>query len=362
MNLSEVKPPADFDSPDSPGNIKLRDFKPVSIFNTASTIITRACYPVIDVHSHAWQPDIDISEWVRRMDEANIEKSIVLTFETGLGFDNVNSQYSAFSNRFDLWCGFDYTGYDSRGSQWTDRSIAELERCFRIGAKGVGELGDKGVGEYYSRPVAGYNMHLDDKRLTPLFKKCGELRMPVSVHVADPIWMYLPIDASNDGMMNAYNWRIDLNKKGLINYQQLMVTFENAVRLNPSTIFIACHLANYSHDLQVLGKMLDNYPNLYADISSRLKEVGTVPRYAAAFFSKYQDRLFFGSDVGYDPGKSLASATDLYNTSFRILESADDHIYDHSFSNYHWPLYGLDLPDSVLKKIYRDNYLRLIQS
>jgi predicted TIM-barrel fold metal-dependent hydrolase len=106
--------------------------------------------------------------------------------------------------------------------------------------------------------------------------------------------------------------------------------------------------------------MLDSYPNLYADISSRLKEVATVPRYAKAFFEKYQDRLVFGSDLGYDPSNTMDFARQLYQVSFRLLESADDHIYEHQLFKYHWPLYGLDLGDKVLKKLYRENALRII--
>jgi uncharacterized protein len=360
MNLNEIKPAPLGDTPDSPENIRLKDFRPVSIFKTAETKISRAKYPAVDVHSHAWDANTSIAELSRRMTAANIERSIVLTFETGKGFDQVVHQFKDFAHQFDLWCGFDYTGYDIPGSGWIENALAELDRCHKLGAKGVGELGDKGLGEFYSRPVPGYNMHIDDERLSPLFKRCGQLKMPVSIHVAEPIWMYLPMDASNDGMMNAYNWRIDQTREYLLGFDALLLSLEKAVQAHPGTIFIACHFANCTHDLQRLGKMLDLYPNLFADISSRLKEVGTVPRYAAAFFEKYQDRLLFGSDLGYDPSKPMDYVNTIYEMSFRLLESADDHIYDHAFSKFHWPLYGLNLPDQVLKKLYRDNFLRVI--
>jgi uncharacterized protein len=360
MNLADVKPVPLGDTPGSPERILLKDFRPVSVFKTLETSITRAKYPAFDVHAHAWDLNTDIAALSRRMEAANIEKSIILSFETGPAFDAVVQQFKPYLEKFDLWCGFDYTGYDQQGSDWIAHAIAELERCHSLGAKGVGELGDKGLGEYYSRPVPGYQMHIDDERLSPLFERCGQLRMPVSIHVADPIWMYLPMDNTNDGMMNAYNWRIDHNRENLLGYDALLLSLEKVVQANPGTTFIACHLANSTHDLQRLGDMFDRYPNLYADISSRLKELGTVPRYAAAFFEQYQDRILFGSDLGYDPGKDLECVNTIYNMSFRLLESADDHIYDLSFSKFHWPLYGLNLPDHILRKLYRDNFLHLI--
>jgi predicted TIM-barrel fold metal-dependent hydrolase len=360
MKLSEIKPHPLGDVPGSPENIKLKDYRPESIFNSARTMISQARYAAIDMHAHAMHTNI--SGWAERMDAANVEKSIILSFETGAGFDEIISRYAPYGNRFSIWCGFDYTGYDEPGNQWIDHALAELKRCHSMGARGVGELGDKGLGEFYSRPVPGYGLHLDDIRMDPLFEACGKLGLPVNVHIADPIWMYLPMDIHNDGMMNAYNWRIDVSQEGMLGHAQMINMLEHTVQKHPGTIFIACHLANCCHNLQLVGKLLDRYPNLYADISSRLKELATVPRYARDFFIKYQDRLFFGSDIGYDPAHTLDFATEVYQASFRLLESADDHIYEHHLFKYHWPLYGLELPEGVLKKLYRDNALKLLDN
>jgi predicted TIM-barrel fold metal-dependent hydrolase len=358
MELKDIKPAPMGNVPGSPENFRLNEFKPVSVFNTPVTRVTRAKFPVIDVHAHAWDLNADIQEWVSRMDAANIEKTIVLSFETGDKFDAIVKQYAKYNNRFSIWCGFDYTGYDSNPN-WTENAIEELRRCKRTGAQGVGELGDKGIGEYYSSPVPGIGMHIDDERMDPLLDECGRLQMAISIHVADPIWMYLPMDVHNDGMMNAYNWRIEM-KEGMLNHGELLATLERAVQKHPHTTFIACHLANCTHDLQIIGNMLDQYSNLYADISSRLKELATVPRYARSFIEKYQDRLFFGSDVGYDPSRPIKYSTDIYEISFRLLETADEHIYEHQLFKYHWPLYGLELGDGVLKKLYYDNAQKIL--
>ena len=359
MDLKDIKPAPLGDVPGSPEKFKLSEFRPMSVFRTTVTHVKKARYPVIDMHAHAWTPATNISDWVKRMDDANIDKSIILSFETGKKFDAVIEQYAAFKDRFSIWCGLDYTGYD-QNPKWVDNAIAELRRCKEIGAEGVGELGDKGLGEYYSSPVPGIGMHINDERMDPLLEECGRLKLPVNIHVADPIWMYLPMDIHNDGMMNAYNWRIEMKEKDMLDHAALIASLEDAVRKHPGTIFIACHFANCTHDLSITGNLLDKYPNLYTDLTSRLKEICTVPRYARSFIEKYQDRIFFGSDVGYDPGKFLDYSTRIYEASFRLVETADEHIYEHELFKYHWPLYGLELPDDVLKKVYNGNATKLM--
>ncbi len=327
-------------------DLKLKDYHPVSIYNTKHTTVDSAKYPVVDFHSHDYaKSDAEVDEWVKTMAETNIAKAMILTYSTGARFDSLVQKYSRYKNKFDLWCGFDYTGFDQPG--WSARAVAELERCHKKGAKGVGELGDKGLGELYSLPTPGYGIHIDDPRMRLLFQKCAELHMPVSIHVAEDAWMYLNPDATNDGLMNSATWKVDMTKKGILGHDELINTLERAVKNNPNTIFIACHLANCCSDLSRLAKLLDSYPNLYADIAARYGEVAPVPRYAKAFMEKYADRLVYGTDMGL--------SKKMYRVTFHILESADEHFYEWDYFSYHWPLYGLDLSDATLKKIYSDN-------
>ncbi len=189
-------------------------------------------------------------------------------------------------------------------------------------------------------------MHLDDARMDPLLEKCAQLGMPISIHVADPMWMYEPMDKYNDGLMNAYQWRLD-NQTNILSHDELIGTLERAVRKHPKTVFVACHLANCSYNLAQLGALFDKYPNLFADISARFAETAAIPRAAARFYQKYQDRLVYGTDMG----RSKA----MYLTTFRILETEDEHFYDWNLFTYHWPLYGFGLKDEVLEKIYGGN-------
>jgi len=333
-----------------PETLLLKDYRPKSVYNVPQTTIDKARYPAIDMHAHdyARTPE-QVTEWIRAMDAAGVEKAIVLTMAVGEEFDAIYAKYAKYPDRFEVWCGFDYAGYDK--PDFGPAAVKELERCYKVGARGVGELGDKGKGLFYCRPTKAWGMHLDDPRMDPLLNKCAELRMPVNIHVADPYWMYLPMDATNDGLMNAYKWRLD-NQPGIVDHEGMVNILERAVKRHPKTIFVACHFANCSHDLNKLGKLFDECPNLYADISARYAETGAIPRFAASFYEKYQDRLVYATDMRF--------STKIYRLTFRILESEDEHFYAWDNFSYHWPLYGFGLNDRVLKKVYRDNALKII--
>jgi uncharacterized protein len=330
-------------------HLLLKNYRPKSIYKIPVTIPAHSKYPVIDMHSHPYASSPkEIDQWVKTMDEMGIEKTIIFTYETGAGFDSVVNVYSKYKDRFELWCGFDYSGYDKPG--FGPAAAKELERCHAMGAKGVGELGDKGAGELYSKPVGGYGLHIDDPRMKPLLEKCAELHMPVNIHVAEDYWMYEPVDSTNDGLMNAGVWHVNVTPDKL-NHAQLIKSLENAVRDNPKTLFIAAHFANLCYNLDEAGRLLDKYPNLYLDIAARYAETATIPRYMAGFYNRYQDRLIYGTDMGMDKH--------MYQTTFRILETSDEHFYENDAFNYHWSYSGFALSDRILKKLYKTNALRI---
>ncbi len=160
------------------------------------------------------------------------------------------------------------------------------------------------------------------------------------------------MDASNDGLMNAWKWRIT-NAPGVLSHDDVVNSLARAVKKHPRTTFIACHLANCCSDLDRVGAMLDQSPNLYADMGARFGELASTPRAVVRFFQRYQNRLFYGTDMDPEP--------EMYRTTFRLLETADEHFYPVYFRKYHWPMNAYALPDEVLKKVYRENALRVLR-
>ncbi len=333
----------------TPDKILLKDFRPVSIFKIPITEVPKARYQVIDLHTHPYaQNPTQLAAWVELIDVSGIEKTIVLTGAVGAKFDALYKLYSGYAARFQLWCGIDYTGLEEPG--FGSAAVRELERCYRAGARGVGEISDKGRG--LNRRTQAGGIHPDDARLDPVWEKCAELGMPVNLHVADGIWDYEKMDSRNDGLMDAVDWRLD-NVPGLVPHEGMMRILEQTLEKHPRTIFVACHFANLIQDLTRLGQMLDRHPNLYTDISGRFAEMGTIPRFTARFCEKYAGRIVYGTDLGTDKR--------MYGITFRLLETLDEHYYERGEFNNHWTMNALGLSDSALKQLYRDAALKILK-
>lgn len=331
----------------SPDQLLLKDYRPRSIYRIPVTRVEKARFPVVDMHSHAYaETDEQAAAWAATMDRSGIERTVVLVTGGGADFDAAVKRYGKFPRHFELWCGIDFTGSGRPG--FAEGVVAELRRCRAAGAKGVGEVTDKGGG------LAGNagGMHLDDPRMDPILEACADLGLPINVHVGEDQWMYEPADATNDGLMNAFTWKI-ADSPAILRHDQVLATLDRAVARHPRTTFIACHLANCCQDLAQLATLLDRHANLYADIGARFAETAPVPRAVAKFIGRYQDRLLYGTDMGMDAA--------MYQITFRILETEDEHFYEVEQFGYHWPLYGFGLEPGILRKLYRDNALALMK-
>ncbi|GJM29071.1 MAG: hypothetical protein DHS20C17_17060 [Cyclobacteriaceae bacterium] len=321
--------------------ILVKDYAPRSSVITNETLVSRASYPVIDSHAHieSRTPE-QLKEWVDTMDEVGIEKSVILTGAVGDEFDKLAAYFSStYSDRFILCCGMDKTGIDQ--PDYPQRVVTELERCYHIGARGVGEISDKGFG------ITGDNelppekrLHPDDERLDGFWKLCGALKMPVSLHVADHPSCWTPLDVYQERSPDYQHF--NKFQENVPSHGQLIEKRNRTLMKHSNTIFVACHLGNQGHDLQSLSGDMDKYPNLYVDTSARDYELGRTPRAAAKFLKKYQDRVVFGTDQG--------RRKSMYQMHWRLLESADEYIV----GRVGWRYYGLELPDSTLEAIYRN--------
>ncbi len=333
----------------SPDRLLLRNYRPQNIFKIPYIVGKKAEYPVIDMNARpSATSQSQLAQWVKDMDSAGVGKTVIMTDAYGRQFDSLAAFYSRYPKRFVLFCGIDLTGYDKPGFELA--SVKELKRCYDVGARGVGELIDLSRGFVHQTPPA-YWVHIDDPKLAPLLNECAKLGMPVSISIGQPQWCYERMDSTNDGLMSAYEhwfdmgWDLDLNQE----VQHLA----RALAEHPKTIFIACHLGNQVTDLAKLGKLFDKYPNLYADISRSYAELATIPRYAKTFLENYRYRILYGTDMG--------TGIPMYQETFTVLQTCDEHFYAFGLSDYHWPLYGLGLSGTTLKSIYRGNAKRILK-
>jgi predicted TIM-barrel fold metal-dependent hydrolase len=243
------------------------------------------------------------------------------------------------------------TGIDFRnvGPGWAEKAVAQLEADIAAGAVGVGEVG-KGFGLSIKK-ADGTRLRIDDPELAPVFDAAARLKIPVFIHTADPQEFWEEIDYANERWLElALFPGRRYPKEQFPSFEQLMTERDNLFKRHPKTTFVAAHMGWHANDLGRLGRMFDAMPNVYAEVGAVLYDIGRQPRGAHDFFVKYQDRLLFGKD-SYQPEE--------YPYYWRVFETRDD--YFSYYRDYHayWKLYGIDLPDAVLKKVYYQNALRI---
>jgi uncharacterized protein len=333
-------------------HILLKDYAPKTSLVLPESFVPNARFPVIDVHIHNYAESSDgnasenLSRWVETMDEVGVETSVLMTGATGDEFDRLADMYlKPYPGRFQLYCGLESRGISN--SDYPERAAAELERCYEMGARGVGEITNKGLGVTQDPELErNQRMHHDDPRLDLFWEKCAELNMPVNMHIADHPSAWEPLDVFQERTPDYQHF--NLHGDDILSHEELLTTRDRLLERHPDTTFIACHLSNQGHDLGALSNALERYPNLYLDISARDYEVGRTPRAATKFLTNYQNRVLFGTDMGMQ--KSM------YQAWWRLLETDDEYMTGRVW----WPYYGLDLSESVLESLYRGNALRIM--
>jgi len=330
-------------------SILLKDYAPESSLVVPQTTVAKARFPAIDVHSHSNQSHIktaqDVDDWVRTMDDVGIETTVVFTGATGDAFDRQAQLFlSRHPGRFQVWCSLDTANIDS--PDYAERVVRELERCYRKGARGVGEITDKGSGIQSASLPRDKRLHFDDPRLAGVWKKCAELHIPVNVHIADHPSCWKPLGPHQERTPDFQHF--NQYGKDVWSYEELIASRGRLVSKHPHTTIIACHFGNQGNDLASLAKELDRYPNLMVDLSARDYEIGRQPRTAAKFLTKYRQRVLYGTDMERD--------ANMYRGWWRLLETADEFIPGRLW----WRYYGLELPAPVLQSIYRDNARRIL--
>lgn len=334
------------------GGMDVREYEPRSSLVVPQNPRTRAKFPFIDVHNHPRfpMPAEQARGMLADMDALNLRIMGSLFVRGGNGErlrQAVESAQQLAPGRFFFFASPDYAGIDS--PDYGRRAAARFEEDFRLGARGLKVWKDLGL---TLRDGQGRRIRVDDPRFDPLWEACARLKAPVFIHTADPRQFWEPVDRFNERwleLMEVPGRRRDPQRDPP--WEQLIEEQHNLFRRHPRTVFVNAHLGWLGGDLARLGKLLDECPNVYTEIGAVLAELGRQPRFARAWFLRYQDRVVFGKD-SWNPVE--------YHTYFRVLETADEYFPYYRRRHAFWAMYGLDLPDEVLKKLYYRNALRLI--
>ena len=349
--------------------LPLTEFEPKSMLHVAETKVARSRFPVIDFHTHvsrrrAQKPAVPAADLVKTMDAVSLRTMVNLTGGAGEDLASAIASFDrAFPQRFvsmtePTWTRAGEPGY----AAWQAEEISKAKAAGAVGLKILKTLG------LYLRDGGpqGKLVRVDDPRFDPMWDACGRLGLPVAMHVGDPEAFFLPIDRFNERYeeLSAHpDWSFYGNDFPA--FKAILDARDRVFARHPKTTFVALHVGHWAENLAAVGEMLDRFPNVNVEIGARIGELGRQPRTARRFFDTYQDRILFGTDaipLGTETPQQVFGA-DLYHIYYRFLET-DDEYFDYAPARVppqgRWRIYGLALPEAILRKVYYANAERVL--
>lgn len=361
-------------------SLALSDYEPKSMLHAHETEVARAAFPVVDVHTHITvsaksRNGVELAaartylgkpnELLPVMDRKNIHAMVNLTGGYAEGLADVISRYDkAYPGRF---YSLTEPSYERFLEPNYPRIQAEaIESAHRAGSKGLKIL--KTLGLYLRENItSGKLVKIDDPRFDPMWDTCGQLNMPVAIHISDPVAFFTPTDRFNERyeeLNNHPDW--SFYDHDFPSNAELLEARNRMIARHPRTQFIVLHVGNFSENLDNVSENLDRFPNMAVDVAARIGELGRQPRRSRKFFDRYQDRILFGTDATPhgDEFPQQVFNDKLYEIYYRFLETEDEY-FDYAPAKVppqgRWRIYGIGLPPSILEKIYNQNAARLLQ-
>ena len=332
--------------------MSVEDYEPRSTLVVPQNPVTKSKFPFVDAHSHLRRASEmsaeDAAKLIEEMDAMNMAVAVNLSGGSGDrlagAVKNLNERYPG---RFIQFANVDFSKIDD--PDFGEKAAAQLEEDYNNGARGLKIFKNLGM---FVRYENGERVRTDDPRIDPVWAKCGELGIPVLIHTGEPSPFYEPHDQNNERWLELKQFP---NRKRppeeFPTWEQQMAEQHNVFRKHPDTIFINAHLGWMGNDLDRLGSLMDEMPNMYTELGAVLAELGRQPKHAREFLIKYQDRVLMGKD---------SWAPEEYHVYFRVFETGDEYFNYYRKRHAHWKMYGLELPDETLEHIYYKNALKII--
>ncbi len=342
--------------------LRLNEYRPKPQLVLPGSEIDRPRFKVVDAHHHLGEAfgggwiHRPVVELLDMMDKADVE--CLVDLDGGWGEDVLDRHLKHFKeaapDRFIHFGGVNWDRWKEEGAYFSERAAERLREQVRRGAEGLKIWKALGLSV---QDDDGKLVPVDDPRLDPIWATTAELGIPVTIHVADPVAFFEPLDETNERweeLQEHPDWRFP--SPPFPSFRSIIEALARLVLRHPRTTFIAAHVGCYAENLAWVARLLDRAPNLYIDIAARIAELGRQPYTARKFFLKYANRILFGTDLPAD--------VEMYRLHYRFLESEDEYFsYDLEDppSQGRWRVYGLSLPDPVLKQVYRENVKQILQ-
>jgi predicted TIM-barrel fold metal-dependent hydrolase len=364
----------------TPAPLELSQYEPKSMLRVHESHIERSKFPNIDFHTHIsgstrsekgveLSPDREYlgtpQELLAVMDRKNIRAMVNLTGGYDNGLAEAVAKYDrSYPSRFYTFTEPSYSRF--KEPKYPTLQAQAIEHAHNDGARGLKIL--KTLGLYLRENItSGTLVKIDDARFDPMWDACGQLNMPVAIHVSDPVAFFTPTDRFNERyeeLNNHPDW--SFYGHDFPSNAELLAARNRVIAKHPKTQFVTLHVGNFSEDLQNVGESLDRFPNMSVDLAARIGELGRQPITARKFFDKYRDRILFGTDATPhgDEFPQQVFNEQLYGIYYRFLETSDEY-FDYAPAKIppqgRWRIYGIDLPDTILRKVYYENAARLLR-
>src|SRR5688572_21783663 len=324
------------------------DYRPETSLVAAQHPVPKAKFPVVDIHSHTGPTAETVSALITQMDALNIR--VLNNLSGGFGdalkkrVDYIKS--TKYADRFTVFAN-GLNGFRDVAPGYGQKAAAQLEADVKNGAIGFKIFKETGMD---TLKADGTRLKINDPELAPVWDSAARLNIPVIIHTAEPPEFFKPLDLHNERWLELGLFPDRRRYLVPVSFGDLTVERDDLFRKHPKTRFISAHFGWHANDLGRAAKLLDAYPNVVLELAAILYDLGRQPRAAHNFFVKYQDRILFGKDT-YAPSE--------FPYYWRELETRDEY-FDY-YRDYHafWKLYGMGLPDAVLRKVYYQNAQRV---
>jgi len=276
--------------------------------------------------------------------------------------------YQNHPDRYFFCTSFTANGIDE--PDYADKIIEHINHDLDLGARMVKVWKNFGM---VSKDNSGAFVHIDDPRIQPVWDFLVERGIPVLAHIGEPLQAWRPLEDDNPhaGYYRDHPEYHAYLHPEIPGWETIQEARNNWLARNPDLVVVGAHNGSMSHDVGLIAATLDKYPNFYVEPAARFGDfIRQDPDSVRNFIIKYQDRFLYGTDLGVSGSADEMSQEELAQEKQRTVNMLDRHwkyfsepgmvIFDTHFLAEPKVVQGLNLPDSVLRKIYYENASRIL--
>jgi predicted TIM-barrel fold metal-dependent hydrolase len=251
-----------------------------------------------------------------------------------------------------------FSPFEYRQKDFARNTVRQLHQEFADGAIAVKIW--KNIGMELKAPDGRYVMP-DDAAFQPIYREIAAENKTLVAHVAEPSSCWQPPNPESpdyDYYKENPEWYMYLHPDHP-RKEVILAARDHLLAENPKLRVVGAHLGSMETDVDEIAKRFDRYPNFAVDTAARMEYLMIQPREKVRnFLIKYQDRVLYGTDLEFLSAQPTSEALndwqETYARDWKFL--ATDQMLPYRGRQ----IEGLNLPESVLHRIFHDNAVQWI--